>query len=376
MASTLMLLANPYRPDPRVRIEAKALADAGHGVTVLAWSRDTGKAGSDKDGKIDILRVGPACPFRSAARMVMRLPRYWLAALKASRRMDFDIVHSHDLDTLPAGLLIGRLRGRPVLYDAHELYAAMVKDDIGPLYEPLRMLESCLTRRADGVVTVSDTLAREISKDRKDRPGIVMTSPDIAPMSDSEVKEVRAKYGLSGFVVSYLGSLEPGRFVEQLLDAFSPEDGITVLVAGKGSLQGMVEDVAGRPHVRYVGAVSTDEALRLTGASDLVTAMMDPSNPNNVIGTPGKILNSMALAKAYVTTQGLRIAEMTRTVGSGLVSAYDRDAFRGAVLAARDDPKVLADMGRKGRGHFDSEMSWTKSRTELLEAYVRLIGAR
>lgn len=45
MASTLMLLANPYRPDPRVRIEAKALADAGHRVTILAWSRDTGDAG-------------------------------------------------------------------------------------------------------------------------------------------------------------------------------------------------------------------------------------------------------------------------------------------------------------------------------------------
>jgi glycosyltransferase involved in cell wall biosynthesis len=376
MASALMLLANPYRPDPRVRIEAKTLTDAGHDVTVLGWSRDTGQAEEEKDGDVHIVRVGPGCPFRSAAKMVMRLPRYWLAALSVSRGMDIDIVHSHDLDTLPVGLLLGRLRDRPVLYDAHELYAAMVKDDVGPLFRPLRMMESRLARMADAVVTVSDTLADELSKGRSDRPSVVMTSPDTQPMAEADVKSIREKYGLKGFVTSYLGSLEPGRFVEQLLEAFTPEDGVTVLVAGKGSLEESVRTAAGMPHIKYVGAVSTDEALRLTGASDLVTAMMDPSNPNNVVGTPGKILNSMALARPYITTQGLKIAEMTQKVGSGLVTAYDRDAFRQAVLWAKDDPKALTEMGRRGRVHFDSGMSWAKSRKELLEAYGRLLGAR
>ncbi|HIJ17024.1 MAG TPA: glycosyltransferase family 4 protein [Thermoplasmata archaeon] len=375
MASTLMLLANPYRPDPRVRIEAKALADAGHSVTVLAWSRDTGDAGSAKDGAVEIVRVGPLCPFRSAAKMIMRLPMYWLSALRTSGSMEFDIIHSHDLDTLPAGLMIGWLRDKPVLYDAHELYAAMVKDDVGPMFRPLQMLESCLVRRADAVVTVSDTLAHELSKGRTERPSVVMTSPDIAPLSDAEVKAVRERYGLTGFVVSYLGSLEPGRFVEDLLDAFTPEDGVTVLVAGKGSLEKKVRESTGRSQVKYVGAVSTDEALRLTAASDLVTAMMDPANPNNVVGTPGKILNSMALAKPYITTQGLDIAEMTGRVGSGIVVAYDRARFREAVLRSKQDPKGVAEMGRRGREHFASHMSWAKSRGELLEAYDRLLGA-
>jgi glycosyltransferase involved in cell wall biosynthesis len=262
------------------------------------------------------------------------------------------------------------------LYDAHELYAAMVKDDIGVMFEPLQALESCLVRRADTVVTVSDNLADELSKGRDERPRIVMTSPDVSPLSPAEAKAVRDKYGLSGFVVSYLGSLEPGRFVEQLLGAFAPEDGVTVLVAGKGSLEGTVGAAAAKAHVKYVGSVSTDEALRLTGASDLVTAMMDPSNPNNVVGTPGKILNSMALARPYITTRGLRIAEMTEMAGSGLVSAYTLEAFREAVLKAKGDQKSLLEMGRRGRERFQSNMSWAKSRGELQEAYDHLLGAR
>ncbi|MGD9962949.1 MAG: glycosyltransferase [Thermoplasmata archaeon] len=375
MASTLMLLANPYRPDPRVRIEARALADAGHKVTVLAWSRDTGRPETDADGAVEIRRVGPACPFRSASRMLAGLPRYWLSALRASRKMDFDIVHSHDLDTLPAGLMIGRLRGRPVLYDAHELYAAMVKDDVGAMFGPLQRLESFLVRRADAVITVSDALADELSKDREDRARIVMTSPDTSPLGEAEVRAARERHGLSGFVVSYLGSLEPGRFVEQLLDAFKPEDGVTVLVAGKGSLEGMVRQASGKGHVRYLGAVPTDEALTLTAASDIVAAMMDPSNPNNVVGTPGKVLNSMALARPYVTTRGLRIAEMTERRGTGLVSEYDMGAFRETVLQAKQDPRRLLEMGRRGRELFSSDMSWAKSGKELQEAYASLLGA-
>lgn len=371
-----MLLANPYRPDPRVQLEAKALAEAGHRVTVLAWSRDTGQRESARDGAVEVVRIGPRCPFRSAARMLTRLPRYWLAAMRLSRGVDFDIVHCHDLDTLPAGLLIGLVRRKPVLYDAHELYAAMVKDDVGLLYRPLRALESWLVRRADAVVTVSDALADELSKGRRERPSVVMNSPDIAPLTGAETRVVREMYGLSGFVVSYLGSLEPGRFVEQMLSAFTPDDGVTLLVAGKGSLEGTVAEAAGRGGVKYVGSVSTGQALRLTAASDLVTAMMDPSNPNNVVGTPGKILNSMALARPYITNRGLRIAEMTERAGSGLVAGYDRDSFREAVLRVRRDPKALVEMGRRGRAHFEAEFSWPKSRRELLEAYGSLLGAR
>lgn len=371
-----MLLANPYRPDPRVQIEAQALAGAGHDVTVLAWSRDDGRAGSLKDGKVRVVRMGPMCPFRSFSRMMLGLPRFWLSAMKASRSTSFDIVHCHDLDTLPAGLLIGRMRGKPVLYDAHELYAAMVEEDVGPLAAPLQALESCLARRADAVITVNETLAREISGWGVERPRIVTTSPDISPLPEDEVARVREQYGLDGFVLAYLGSLEPERFVGELLDAFTPEDGVTVLVAGKGSLEGRVKEQVAKGHVKYVGSVPTDEALRLTAASDLVTAMVDPSIQHNIIGMPGKILNAMALRRPYITARGLEVAARTEGAGSGIVCEYDRDAFREAVLSAKEDPAGLLEMGRRGREHFDAHLSWARSMKELQEAYARLLGAR
>jgi len=372
-----MLLANPYRPDPRVRLESKALASSGIHVTVLAWSRDTGVPSSQSEEGIDIVRVGPKCAFRTPSEMIMRLPRYWLAAFRKSRELEFDVVHSHDLDTLPLGLLIAAVSGKPLLYDSHELYSAMVKDDVGPLYMPVAVLERLIARCPDAVITVNETLARKLSWGRRGKARIVMTSQDVSSIDRSDHETTRKKYGLEGFVVSYLGSLEPGRFVEEMIGAFTPDDGVTVLIAGRGSLEKAIKEASeSTPHVKFVGSVDAEEALRLTAASDIVSAMMDPSNPNNVVGTPGKVLNSMALGKPIITTEGLDIGELVKRVGCGLVVPYERPAFREAVKTAKMAPGNLEHMGSLGRQYHGSNLSWEKSRDELLEAYDSLLGAR
>jgi len=124
--------------------------------------------------------------------------------------------------------------------------------------------------------------------------------------------------------------------------------------------------------VKFIGTVDTDEALRITYASDLVVAMMDPSNPNNVIGTPGKIINAMAVGRPMLTTKGLDIAKKVEAAGCGIVIPYNKGAFIEAVVKAASDLKSLAEMGRKGRQLYDQEYSWNRSRTELLSAYQAL----
>ncbi len=375
MPSTLMLLSNPYRPDPRVLLEARALRSEGYTVTLLAWDRE-GKWPTEADLKeASVLRVGPKCPPRAPSAIFAHLPRFWWRALRKSRRTDFDFVHAHDFDTLPLALMISRLNRKPLLYDAHELYAKMVRDDIGPLSEVIWFFERCMARRADEIITVSDTLAAELSKGRARKARVVTTSQNPKIIEGLQRQTVRERYGLKDFVLSYLGSLEPGRFVEESVSAFVPEDKVTVLVGGSGSLQPMVNEASKKnPAVMYVGVVDTDEALRLTWASDLVVAMMDPKNPNNIVGTPGKVINAMAVGRPMITTKGLEIAKKIEARGCGIVIPYSKPRFVEAVMAAAADPGRLDEMGQRGRACFEEEYSWERSREGLLKAYRALLG--
>jgi glycosyltransferase involved in cell wall biosynthesis len=374
MPSTLMLLSNPHRPDPRVLLEARALRGAGYGVNIIAWDREASRAPEEDDEGIHVVRLGPKCPSRSAGNILTRLPRFWMKALRASNVIGFDVVHAHDFDTLPLGMAISKLSGKPLLYDAHELYAKMIENEVGPLSKIVWMWERRCARKAEAVITVSNALASELSVGRKHKATVVATSQDPSVIDGADVREIREMYGLKGFVVSYLGSLEPGRFVEEFINSFKPQDKITLLIGGSGTLEPLVaKEARNNQALKFIGTVGADEALKLTWASDLVVAMMDPSNPNNVIGTPGKIINALAVDRPIVTTKGLDIAKKVEDAGCGIAIPYSGTAFVEAVLKAAADTRTLMDMGRKGRDLYDKEYSWTRSKDELLKVYQSLI---
>ena len=370
------MLSNPFRPDPRVLLEARALKSAGIRVLLVAWDRDGTWPREQGHPDLDVIRVGPRCPTRSALKVASRLPRFWLNALLKTTRLDFDVVHAHDFDTLPLGLVISRLRRRPLLYDAHELYAKMIETETGPFSKLVWMMERRVIRWPEEVVTVSGSLAKELGTRRGMSVGIVTTSQDPSAIMKEDRGAIRTRHGLRGFVISYLGALEPGRFVEELVSSFSPEDKVTVLVAGHGTLERQVVEASkSNPAVRFVGVLDTDEALRLTFASDLTLAMLDPSNPNNLVGTPGKIINSLGLGRPVLTTQGLRIAELIGGAGAGIVIPFDRAKFIEAVIKTAADPKGLEAMGRRGRQLYEREFSWERSKEGLLSVYRRLLKA-
>lgn len=374
MPSTLMLLSNPYRPDPRVLLEARALKGAGFDIHLVAWDREESKSPESVEGGIHVVRLGPKAPQRAPAKILARLPRFWFKALRATRTLKFDIVHANDFDTLPLGMMISRLSGKPLLYDAHELYAKMIENEVGPISKLVWIWERRCARKADAVVTVSSALAEMLSVGRNDRARVVTTSQDPSVAEGTDIEAVRGKYGLKGFVVAYLGSLEPGRFVEETVTSFTEADNITVVVAGNGTLKTMVSrEALHNPTVKFIGTVDSDEALRITRASDIVVAMMDPSNPNNIVGTPGKIINALAVGRPVITTKGLIIAERIRESGSGIVIPYAKNEFIEAVLKSKADARGLAEMGSKGRALFDSDFSWKTSAEQLLDAYRALM---
>ncbi len=375
MPSTLMLLSNPYRPDPRVRLEARALMAAGYDVHLIAWDREVSRPKTSDEEGVHVLRLGPRSPQRDPKAILARLPRFWYRALKASESVKFDLIHAHDFDTLPLGIIISGLSGRPLVYDAHELYAKMIEGEVGPISKLIWFKERRCARMADEVITVSDALAEELSHGRRTKASVVSTSQDPSVIEGADAAEIRKKYGLKGFVVSYLGSLEPGRLVEEALSALTPELDITFVVGGSGTLRPTVEKRASEnPSVKFIGTVDSDEALRITWASDLVLAMMDPGNPNNVVGTPGKIINALSVGKPVLTTKGLNIAKKVEEAGCGLAIPYSGEAFAKAVKQLKNDSAALAEMGRRGRQLYEREYSWTKSRDELLRVYKSLIG--
>jgi glycosyltransferase involved in cell wall biosynthesis len=87
-----------------------------------------------------------------------------------------------------------------------------------------------------------------------------------------------------------------------------------------------------------------------------------------------KVLDAMASGRPVVTSQGLDISKTVEAVGCGFVIPYDKRAFKETLEKAIAAPKLLDEMGRKGKAYFDKELSWERSQDELLKAYKALAG--
>lgn len=153
----LMLLTNAYDPDPRVLQEALALIRMGCRVKVLAWDRDSKSLPIECMEGVEVERVflrslhgrGNAQLFFYAAVYLKLLWRAW--------KTRFDVVHCHDLDTLPLGFILGKLKRKPVVYDAHESFPDMLVGSIHPLIRrALVVVENFLIRRVNLLITVGE----------------------------------------------------------------------------------------------------------------------------------------------------------------------------------------------------------------------------
>ena len=83
MTRVLMLLSNPYRPDPRVQREMEALASSGCQVSLVCWDRQGELPARETKGGSEVLRLqGVRSSYGLGWRQFFFLPRFWSQAVR------------------------------------------------------------------------------------------------------------------------------------------------------------------------------------------------------------------------------------------------------------------------------------------------------
>ncbi len=159
----LMTLANPFTNDPRVYNEAKSLVEAGHDVTVFAWNK-TGqhKKNETKDG-IKVIRSSKSKFMDILPFDIFRLHWWWRKgykdAIKLFEKKGFDVVHCHDLSSLPIGIKLKKKFGVKLVYDAHEIWGYMVSRDLPKAWANYYLRkEKRIIKIVDEIITVNEPL--------------------------------------------------------------------------------------------------------------------------------------------------------------------------------------------------------------------------
>ena len=109
----------------------------------------------------------------------------------------------------------------------------------------------------------------------------------------------------------------------------------------------------------------------------MVAALYDPNVPNNRYAAPNKVFEAMMCAKPVITSDGIAITDLVRSVGCGVVVPYgDRAALQRALEQLMLSPAECDRLGARGRAAFESGYQWKAMEARLVGAYGTLLGPR
>lgn len=369
--TVLMLVTNEYRPDPRVHKEAKALLDGGYRVVVAAWDRSGDRPSREVTEEVEVRRIRSG-KVASQAKLVMRYPLFFLKGLKAAKEVRPDAVHAHDLDTLPLGLVIARLRSVPLVYDAHERYAKMIAIDVPPVVSRMvQTFEDVLAPRADLSVTINEVMADELGARTGKEVVVIMNCIDLPP-----AHAVRAHDEHRPLVLINPVTFEPMRYIEESMAVIAKMEDCILRIAGSGRLQAEVErTAAAHENIEYLGFLPLGRMLEEYPRADVVLALADPRNENYRNGIPNKMGEAMAFGLPIIVSSGTLSGDVVTEVGCGLAIEWSEADFRGAIERLRD-PRTRNEMGRKGRKAAERMYNWEAMKERLQQAYARLLSGR
>lgn len=334
-----------------------------------------------------VVATADARTSRLAYRWLMRFHKplmfldFYGRAYRWARPRRFDVIHAHDLNTLPVAAALTRGTGARLVYDSHELYSEVGL--LSPFERSVwRALEQRLIHRADNVLTVCDSIADELSSRYGiTKPTVLLNCPPAATLPDERdagPSPLRERAGLSDSqepIILYQGGFALYRGLRVLVEAATQIERGVVVMMGWGRLEQELADLVRRHglehRVKLIPPATPQELLSYTRGADIGMIPYRPVGLNNTYTTPNKLFEYISVG---LPIAGSRLPELERFVtGLGVGRTFepgDPSALAATVNAMLADPEGLAAMRARALA-VRERFVWEAQVDVLLDVYRR-----
>lgn len=371
-----MLLSNPYRPDPRVKKEAKSLVEAGYQVSLVCWDRKLEYPAHELIDGIEVFRIRVPSKYSLGSRQLIHLPRFWQGALKLLNCIKPKVVHCHDLDTMPAGYWYRQFHPTVKwIYDAHECYPAQIGPQVATwIAGTLDRLDQFMTQRVDCVITVSDSLAGYF-KNMGGEASVVGNYHMINQCTGSlELTREEIGFSIEDFIIAYIGGFTPARAIIPLVQAASLYPTCKIFVAGDGIQRPSIEkEVQRHTNVSYLGWVPQSLVMAYTKIADVIYYGLYNNNKNSHYSSPNTLFNAMHAGKPIITTNIGDIASIVKKVNCGMVIETPSPEHIAEKIWQLADPGTRSKLGRNGMLAVVERYNWGEAEKILLDLYGSIV---
>lgn len=275
-----LLVLNDLKTDQRLHRMAVSLQKMGYQPHLVGFSRLSSQKAPSRNYSTRLLYVlpkkGPLFFFWCNIRIF-----FYLLFLRRC-----DVVVANDLDTLLGAFLAAKIRGKKLVYDAHEFYTGYVFLRNKPFKRAIwGLVEKFLFPRVRWCMTVSLPIACTYQKLYRKPVWVIENRPFYAAPS----KPTFSKR------LIYQGNLHPGRGLEAVIESLRYVLDWELWIVGDGmirpSLEKLVENFCLQGRVRFWGRVPFEQLPSYTRQATLGIAADEPITQNYQYALPNKFFD-------------------------------------------------------------------------------------
>ena len=403
-----MVVWNEFRNDARVLKEAETLQAEGYQVTVhalhtpgitteretlgsgvrvvrversLLWKwrkRNTSSSAGPGISTGTTTAVGPIGKISFSRRAPRIMARLWthlglIAQMVKSRP---DVVHAHDVNTLPTAWLAAVLTRSPLIYDAHEISTGREG------YASFRSLVGCVEKRlmprAAGTITTTDTRAKFFARAYGiTRPLVLQNRPCLASIERSQRIREELQLDQPWPIVIYQGGLQQGRGLERLVEVAAQVEDAYFVFIGAGRLETMLMDRARsmkiESRVRFIPTVPLQELLHYMASADIGVQPIENTCLNHFSTDSNKLFEYVQAGLPVVASD---LPEIRRVVNEHELGILVPAGNSGALAAAINE--LVRDLEKRARfcdnaNRAAEALSWEAQEHELTQLYKQVL---
>lgn len=266
----------------------------------------------------------------------------------------FDMVYANDTDSLPACALAARLRGKPVLFDAHELFPEVPELTQRPRIKRFwQRIEDRWVPRVDAAVTVCQSIAdvylqrygmhfnvvRNMplmpeNETDTDTANPTDTDTDTANQSDTDTANQSKEEGQTPAptpfplpfapgtpFLLYQGAVNVGRGVDLMIDAMEHLPQYHLVVAGIGDLYESLRATAtAKPwhhRIHFLGQLAPAQLQTITPRASLGLCLLENRGLNYYYSLPNRVGDFVRAGVPLLATDFPEIHRVLHTYGVG-----------------------------------------------------------
>jgi glycosyltransferase involved in cell wall biosynthesis len=314
----------------------------------------------------------------AAVQYVTTYVEFVTKAVVAALRSRADVYEANDLPPLLAAVVSARLRRKPVVFRAHELWSEATPNVRFAGF--WRFMERCLVPRCDYVVTPDAHRSRiyEVELGARRAPLTIRNCPPYRPpIASSRLRDELQRRGIRfSTIVLYQGLVDSGRCIEEIAEATRFfDDGVVLVIMGLGYGRWATPATALREYDRIVvlPPVPYHEVVPFTASADIGILLYRNDCRNNYYCAPNKLFEYMMMGLPMIAANYPGLVPLVEGEDVGLcVAPESPPAIAAAVNCLAADPERRERMSANGLRLTRDRYNWEVESTPLLQLYGSL----